>query len=129
MTNYMSHLHDVESVIWRESKITPGVRFCIRRVSLAQRIELTRRVRDLTIKNEFLRAGSPSEGMEAALGDLLAKRLYIEWGLQRIEGLQVDGVDATPELLVEKAPENLADEAAEAVCAELSLSADERKNS
>ena len=39
------------SVLWHESKTTHGVRYAIRRVSLSQRIELTKRARELSIRN------------------------------------------------------------------------------
>ena len=119
---------DYSSVTWYESQVCKGVRFAVRRISLSQRIEITRRVRDLTLQNEFLRNGDTSEQLNAVLGELLAKRLYIEWGLAEIQGLTVDGIAACPSLLVEKGPESLAEEIVAAIMGELHLTDEERKN-
>ena len=120
---------DYTSNVWRESSICSGVRFCLRRISLGQRIELTRRVHEITLRNEFLRTGSAPDQIEAALGELLARRVYLEWGLAGIQGLTIDGATATPELLTEKGPEALADEIIASILSELHLTDEERKNS
>jgi hypothetical protein len=112
-----------------ESQSVAGVVFWIRKTSLAQRIELLTLVRELTRKHEFLKAGEPSEVMEASLADLLTTRLYIEWGLERIEGLSIDNQDASVSLLLEKGPEELCLEVAGEVQRQCGLSEEERKNS
>jgi len=114
---------------WFDSETVPGVRFAVRRPSLAQRIELTRRVRDLLLNNEFLASGSEPEKLEAALGDLLVRRLYLEWGLANIEGLRIDGEIATVDNLISGGPEALAEEVASRIQLECGLSEEERKNS
>jgi hypothetical protein len=106
-----------------------GVRFAVRRVSLQQRIELNHRVRELTIKHEFLKAGDASSQLEAALSDLLVAKLYIEWGLQTIQGLSINGQVATADSLIASGPENLTDEIVRTIQAESTLTDDERKNS
>jgi hypothetical protein len=116
------------SVDWHDSAAYAGVQFATRRMSLAQRIELTRQVRELTLRNEFLRGGEISDQLEAALSELLCRRLYLEWGLAEIQGLTIDGNPVTPELLIEKGPENLSAEIAGAILAGLHLSDTERKN-
>jgi hypothetical protein len=116
------------SVLWHSSKVLPGVRFAVRRISLGQRIELNRRVKELTIKYDFLRAGDATDQLEAALSDLLVAKLYLEWGLAEIEGLSVDGRKATPDLLIAHGPENLTDEIVQVIQAEGALTDDERKN-
>jgi hypothetical protein len=79
---------------------------------------------------EFLEAGAePGDKMDAALLQAGIDRLYLTWGLQSIAGLEVDGVDATPESLAESGPEELFREALEAVRAETGLNEAERKNS
>jgi hypothetical protein len=120
--NYLSRL-------WHNSETTPGVRFAIRRMSLRQRIELNHRVRELALKNEFLRSGDSEDQLEAALADLLVMKLYLEWGLESIEGLLIDGQMATSAALIDKGPEALAAEIAGAIQAESSLNENERKNS
>jgi hypothetical protein len=117
------------SVSWHASKSVPGVKFAIRKVSLRQRIELNHRVRELALKYEFLNAGDTSNQLEAALSDLLAAQLYIEWGLAAIEGLSINDEKATAESLILDGPANLADEIVQTIQAEIALTADERKNS
>ena len=113
---------------WRDSQTVAGVRFAIKRISLGQRIELTRRARDLAIQHEFLRAGDTAEQTEASLADLLARRLYLEWGLAQVEGLAINGKPATAELLADYGPDNLSSEIFDEIQRELNLSSDERKN-
>ncbi|MBV9763119.1 MAG: hypothetical protein JO340_21330 [Acidobacteriaceae bacterium] len=129
--NFISRLlrtPNYTSVTWHESRTVPGVRFAIKRMSLGERIELTRQVRELALRYEFLKSGEPADHLEAALSDLLAKKLYMEWGLRELEGFRIDGQDGTPALLIEKGPEILSNEVSEVVQAELTLSDDERKN-
>lgn len=115
-------------VVWKESNVLPGVQYAIRRVSLGQRIELTKAVRELALRNEFLKAAEIPDQMEAALADLLIKKLYLRWGLVEIRGLTIDGKPATPERLIDDGPEALADEVVSGIRVELELSPEERKN-
>ena len=117
------------SIVWHASETLPGVRFAVKRASLGQRIELNERVRELTLQNEFLRARDVAGQLEAALSDLLTERLYIEWGLEKIEGLSIDGQEATAATLIASGPESLANEIAGVIQAENNLADDERKNS
>ncbi|HLI29959.1 MAG TPA: hypothetical protein VKV79_02520 [Terriglobia bacterium] len=130
--NFTSLLHrktDYASERWVQSDAVPGVRFAIRRISLAQRLELTMRVRELIQRNEFLKSGNAAEQLEVSLGDLLTQKLYLEWGLSAIENLHIDGQPATAELLIEKGPESLTAEIVGALRQEIGLSEEERKNS
>ena len=43
------------------------------------------------VEQRILASGSEPEKLEAGLGDLLVRRLYLEWGLAKIEGLRIDG--------------------------------------
>lgn len=106
----------------------PGVRYAIRRISLGQRLELTKRARELCLRHEFLKAGNAQEQLEASLSDLLVERLYLKWGLAELEGLLIDGEPASPSALIEKGPELLASEILASIQSELGLSEDERKN-
>jgi hypothetical protein len=117
------------SLSWHSSQVVPGVRFAIRRISLRQRIELNGRVKELTLRHEFLRAGDNSDRLEAALSDLLVAKLYLEWGLEAIVGLSIDGRNATADLLIDHGPESLANEIGLLIQAESVLTDDERKNS
>ncbi len=118
-----------ESVAVIESQITPGVTFTVHKMSYGRRAELMSRIRELARKQEFLRAGEdPGDKMDAALLEAQINRVYLTWGLKSIEGLTVDGVEATPELLTDHGPEDLFREALEAVRAQTGLNSTERKN-
>ena len=117
------------SLVWCESAVTPGIHFAIRRSSLAQKIELTRRMRELTIKNEFLQSGDVADQLQASLSDLLARKLYVEWGLVEVRGLSIDGSPADVQALIEKGPERLIDEVIAMIGEQTGLTEQERKNS
>jgi hypothetical protein len=117
------------SVTVVEPAAAPGVRLVLRRMSFARRVELMRRIRELAGRAEFLKAGEGAgEQMDAALLRAEIDRLYVAWGVERVEGLVLDGAPATPESLAEAGPEGLFREALEAVRRECGLSEAERKN-
>ena len=116
------------NVLWRESGTIPGVRYAIRRISVANRIELISKTRELAIKHEFLKAGDAMDQLEGSLADLLVRKLYLEWGLIEIHGLKINGRPATAHSLIEEGPERLAEEIVGEVRSELGLTEDERKN-
>ena len=117
------------SSLARESKIAPDVTFVLARMSFGRRVELTRRIREIAQKVEFLQAGNePREKIDAALLTFEIERMYVTWGVQEIRGLQVDGAAATPETLADAGPENLFREALAAVKAECGLTEAEQKN-
>jgi hypothetical protein len=111
------------------SSAMPGVTFTVRRVSVAARLDLLRKLRDLVNKTEFYRAGTRlDDRLEATIASVQIERLYIIWGITGISGLLIDGSEATPELLVERGPETLVQEAVRHVRTELGLTEEERKN-
>ena len=111
------------------SKLADGVKYKVAKMSFGRRIELTRRIRELGARREFLEAGdSPGDKMDAALLASEIDRLYLMWGLQEIQGLELDGQPATPESLIESGPEDLFREALAAIKQECGLSEAERKN-
>jgi hypothetical protein len=116
------------SLVWFESEIIRGVHYAIRRVSLAQRIELTKKARELSMRHDFLRAGDAADQLEASLADLLIRKLYLEWALAELTGLEIDEQPATVEMLIDRGPEGLADEIVVAIRGQLGLSEEERKN-
>jgi hypothetical protein len=129
--NFLSHLRrptHFESVQWNESQTVAGVRFAVREPSLAKRIELTRQLHELTLRNEFLAGGTEMQQLELALAELLVQKLLVEWGLAAIEGLDIDGNKATASSLIESGPESLAAEIAAAVKSRCWLDEEERKN-
>ncbi len=118
-----------ESELTVESKTEPGVVYRLARVSFGRRMELTRRVREVWRKVEFLNAGTdPREKIEAAVLSAEVDRLYVLWALREVSGLTIDGQAATPESLVESGPETLFREALSAVKAECGLGEAEIKN-
>ena len=118
----------VESVRWIESKELPGVRFSVREPSLGNRIDLTQKLHDLTIRNEFLAGGRELQQLELVLAELMVQKALIEWGLVSIEGLKIDGKTPTTQILIESGPEKLVAEIAEAIRGRCGLSEEERKN-
>jgi hypothetical protein len=111
------------------SEASPGVEFVIARMTFGRRLELMRRVRELAARLEFFEAGRDAgNGMEASLLGGEIDRLYFLWGVEEIRGLELDGVPATAESLIERGPEELFVEALAAVKAECGLSENERKN-
>ena len=119
--NYLSWLE-------RESQTTPGVTFVLAKMSFGRRVELTRRLREIAQKVEFLEAGDAREKIDAALLTSEIDRLYVLWGLREVRGLDVDGAPATPESLASIGPEELFREALAVVKAECGLTENERKN-
>ena len=118
-----------DSVKTVESKVAPGVRFAIQRVSFGRRMDLSRRVRELSRRAEFLSAGSElDEKIEANILAQEIDAMYLEWGLVRIDGLMIDGEAATGAQLLEKGPEELAREVVGSIKQECGLTETERKN-
>jgi hypothetical protein len=120
-----------ESTTQAESRECAGVRFTVYRMSFGRRLELTRKVRELLGRLEFVRAGPGGAGddTEAALLAGEIDREYARWGLASVEGLEIDGRPATPDDLIEKGPEKLLAEVLGAIRREAGLDEEERKNS
>jgi hypothetical protein len=119
---------DFASTEWHESRSVPGVQYAIRRITLGQRIELTRRGREIARENEYLRSGDAVDQLDAMLGDLLVERMYLEWGLAAVRGLTIDGTEASTVDLIERGPEMLANEIMRTLRSYLVLTDEERKN-
>jgi hypothetical protein len=111
------------------SNVRPGVRFEIRRMSLARRIELAQGIRELAQRLEFHQAGETvHEQVEAAAISAGIERVYLEWGLVRVDGLRIDGERATAGTLYSAGPEELTREIVNRIKGECGLTDDERKN-
>jgi hypothetical protein len=118
-----------ESFAWFDAETHAGVRYRIGRMSLARRIGLARKIREAGRRLEFLEAGGDvREKLDAAVLQGEVDRAYIEWGLEAIEGLEIDGETATPETLIDKGPADLAAEILGRIRSECGLSESERKN-
>src|SRR5215469_2077219 len=95
-----------------ESSLAPGVTYTVAKMSFGRRVELTRRIRELGLRREYLEAGEKSnEKMAAALAAAEIDRITLLWGLIEISGLDLDGEAATPESLAACGPEELFREA------------------
>lgn len=121
--------HSVESSAWFDAETHAGVRYRIARMSLGRRIELARRIREIGRRMEFLEAGGDTrEKLEAAVLQGEIDRAYLEWGLEEIDGLEIDGAPAITATLIERGPLELAMEIVRRIRAECGLSEQERKN-
>lgn len=111
------------------SQRAPDVTYTIRRVSFGRRLELLKKIRGLSGKLEFLRAGmNTPEKMEAAEIEREVEAIYIQWGLEAVDGLVIDGAPAVPSSLLESGPEEMVQEVLEHLKEQIGLTDDERKN-
>jgi hypothetical protein len=118
-----------ESALTIESKVIPGVRFVVNRISFGRRMELSRRVREITQKVEFLEAGNElHEKIEAGILAQEVDAMYLRWALVAVDGLEIDGEPATAEHLLDRGPDDLAREIVGAIKEQCGLSEAERKN-
>jgi len=98
-------------------------------MSFGRRVELTRLVRELGGRMEFREAGSElTDKLEARLLSAEIDRLYLEWGMVAVSGLELDGAPAYPSALIASGPEDLCSEILSAIKTECGLSDEERKN-
>ncbi len=118
---------------WKSNTVVPsaawpGVEFVITRMSFGRRLELMRLIRDLAARAEFLEAGeSGKDRMDASLLGAEIDRLYVEWGVEAIHGINFDANPATAKGLIDLGPEDLFREALAAVKAESGLNEAEKK--
>ena len=119
-----------ESFAWFDAETHAGVRYGIARMSLGRRIELARQIREIGTEAGVSGGGRRRAGEAGSRGARRAKidRAYLEWGLEAVEGLEIDGEAATPESLIEKGPMELAAEILGRIRSECGLSESERKN-
>ncbi len=98
-------------------------------MTLGRRLEMIRQVKERAKRLEFHQAGNSLEDvLSSSLLTCEIERIYFEWGLSNVEGLEIDGEPANKESLYESGPEQLCKEVIEAVKAEIFLTESERKN-
>jgi hypothetical protein len=118
-----------ESALTIESKVMPGVSFVINRISFGRRMELSRRIREITQRKDFLDAGSElDEKIEAGILAQEVDVMYLRWALVGVNGLEIDGEPATIDQVLNRGPEGLAREIVIAIKDQCGLSEAERKN-
>lgn len=126
---WRSHNNMYESRLRKHSLVLPGVSYEIRRISYAGRLALLREVRELVAKREYHQASdNPPDRLDAEITSREIRLSMLRWGLLSLDGLEIDGRPATVEDAINRGPEALAEEAAAAIEAQLSLSEEERKN-
>ena len=107
---------EYESTKTIPSNTFPGVLITIRRMTLGRRLEMIQQVKERAKKLEFHQAGdSLEDNLSSSLLAGEIERLYLDWGLHGVEGLEIDGAPATKESLFESGPEQLCKEIIEAV--------------
>ena len=112
-----------------ESHACPGVRFRVRRLSLARRMELIRLIRETGEKLAFHMAGeNVLDAADAADIRTRMDALYIRWGLDEVTGITIDGEPVSLDNLLDRGPDALAREIVDAIKGELFLDEAERKN-
>ena len=128
----MSHSDETAGYLsheWVESAVMPGVRFAIGKISLALRAAITRRIQRLLAELEYREGGEGLEDrLSAATVAAEVDMAYLGCGLARIEGLAIDGEQATASTLVESGPEALSREIAKAIRDRCHVTEPERKN-
>jgi hypothetical protein len=120
---------DHESTRTIQSSVCAGVSFTIARMTFGRRIDLMRRVRQLSGQHEFVNGGKEVEDrLQASLTCAAIDELYLSWGLVAVEGLTIDGRAASTETLTLCGPEALCREIIQSIKHECALSEEERKN-
>lgn len=117
------------STVTVRARSISGVTFRVRRISFGGRMDLSREIREISKRIDFLAAGD--ELQERIEANVLAHEIdaaYLQWGLAGVGGLVIDGEAATPQLLLEKGPEALTKEIVVAIKGQCGLTEEERKN-
>jgi hypothetical protein len=98
-------------------------------MSFSRRTDLLRQLRMLTARLEFNNAGNTAQDKaDAALYASEIDQLYLDWGLGRIDGLEIDGEPADSDLLIKYGPDDLCREIVEDIKQECILREEDRKN-
>lgn len=112
-----------------ESRVCPGVKVTLKRVSFWRRSELMKRLAPILAKARAIASTNEAEDLSSS-GILRREILHIllEWGIVEVSGLRIDGAQATKETLLRDGPEELALEIFNELQRQLSLNETERKN-
>ena len=131
-----------ESTVSHNSKLPgfEGVKFCLKKMTEGRRIKLRLALAAAQAElMDVLTEASNAKDNEVKLAGLLNQvesirgntidPLYVRWGVKSIEGLQIDGQDATVDLLIEEGPPELYQEILSRVKKEAGLSDEEKGES
>src|SRR5271156_2205459 len=112
-----------DSVLTTRSSALPGVTITINRMSFGRRIELTKRVREISQKAEFLEAGTElKDKIDANILAQEIEAMSLRWALVNVNGLMIDGEPASIEKVIDKGPDQLTREIVSAIKAQCGLS-------
>jgi hypothetical protein len=113
------------------SAAIPGVCYRLKRISFGRRLELARVLRDKLdrLDRAMLLPEGPARETETAVVASEIGAAELRWGLQSIEGLEIDSAPASAETLIDNGPEPLVLEILAAIRHEAGLDEEERKNS
>ena len=107
----------------------PGVIVKIRKMTFGRRCELLGQVGDLVKKAMFFEAGAgPENQLPAAQERHAADAMLLQWAIESIHGLTIDGEEATASLVIKAGPEELAIELVGVIHNQLGLTSEEIKN-
>ncbi len=137
----------------KESKLFPGVFYTLTKMSEARRANLRLRIAEPTskIRNLLREMGKIEERYPIVEGssrpddvidelmkladqmeEVSANKInpeWLRWGCKKIEGLQIDGVEATPEALIDDGPPALFAEIVDEIKRVAQMNGEEEKNS
>ena len=144
-------MHRFESKVVHEAQAADfrGVRFVLRKMTEGRRIRLRialagpqARIRELLEEYERLaeKAGGEMDAdtrarvrqLSLAMAEISDNEItpaWVRWGLEAIEGLEIDGSGATVESLIEAGPRTLYHEVADAIRKEAGLTEEEQGES
>ena len=107
----------------------PAVRFRVSKMSMGRRIDLTRKVKEMMSRLEFSKAGAGvQDKVDAAILAGEMDRLYWDFGLEALEGIEINGEPMTMDTQFERGPEDLSQEILQRIKSSLQLSEGEQKN-
>ena len=98
-------------------------------MSMGRRIDLTRKVKEMMSRLEFSKAGAGvQDKVDAAILAGEMDRLYWDFGLEALEGIEINGEPMTMDTQFERGPEDLSQEILQRIKSSLQLSEGEQKN-
>lgn len=112
-----------------QSRVCPGVKVTLKRISFWRRSELMKRLAPILAKARAIASSNDAEDLSSS-GMLRREisQILLEWGIVEVSGLRIDGAQATKATLLTDGPEELVLEIFGELQRQLSLNESERKN-